>query len=175
MRVNAKAQSIAIIYYLVLIVTALGMIFKYAPFGSLRRVYIACRLLLLAVLLLGWVLDFVRHPKIHKGNLIISIFVLYELFVSRMRGLLIFPDAFIDILTWPLLYLCFKNYVRNYELPSRISKTTKLMMIMLFILSVPLILKHRAGSGDVGGVIFYVYYCITFLPMVLYTVEDSKT
>lgn len=72
MRVNAKAQSIAIIYYLVLIVTALGMIFKYAPFGSLRRVYIACRLLLLAVLLLGWVLDFVRHPKIHKGNLIIS-------------------------------------------------------------------------------------------------------
>lgn len=46
---------------------------------------------------------------------------------------------------------------------------------MLFILSIPLIIKHRSGNGDVGGVIFYVYYCITFLPMVLYTVEDSKT
>lgn len=175
MRISSKAQSIVIIYYMVFLVTAIGMLYKYAPSGILRRGFIICRLLLLAVLIAGGLLEFVTRPKLYKDNLILGIFVIYELWVSKMRGLLIFPDAYIDILTWPLLYLCFKNYARHHELPSKIGKTTKMMMIMLFILSIPLIIKHRSGNGDVGGVIFYVYYCITFLPMVLYTVEDSKT
>lgn len=175
MRINLKTQSIIIIYYMVFIVTAIGMVVRFAPSGTLRKVYILCRLLLLAILIVNWLIDFASRPKLYISNLILGTFVFYELWISKIRGLLIFPDAYIDILTWPLLYICFKNYVRHHELPRKIGKTTKMMMIMLFLLSIPLIIKHRSGDGNVGGVIFYVYYCITFLPMVLYTVEDSKT
>lgn len=174
MRINFKTQSIIIIYYMVFTVTAIGMVVRFAPSGGLRRVYILTRLLLLAILLASLLLNFASRPKIYTGNLILVAFVIYELWISKVRGLLIFPDAYIDILTWPLLYVCFKNYVRHHELPRRIGKTTKMMMVMLFLLSIPLIIIHRFGNGNVGGVIFYVYYCITFLPMVLYTVEDSK-
>ncbi|MCB6195186.1 O-antigen ligase family protein [Blautia marasmi] len=175
MRIKFKTQSITLIYYMVFIVTALGMLYKYAPLGILRRGYIACRLLLLTLLCIHWIMNFAKNTKLYKDNLILIVFVCYELIISKIRGLLIFPDAYIDILTWPLLYLCFKNFMRRYKLPKRIGKTTRMMMIMIFLLSIPLIIKHRLGDGNVGGVVFYVYYCITFLPMVLYTVEDSKT
>lgn len=174
MRSKGNSQTVYVTYFLVILSTLSGMIYKFFSTGMLRKIYIGCRLLLLACLIFFVITELFSRHKIYKDGLLISAFVIYELYISRIRGLLIWPDAFLDILIWPFTYLFFKNYTRRNQIPCKLGRITQTSMIFIFVLSIPLILKHRAGRGDVGGVVFYVYYCITFLPMVLYTVSDYK-
>lgn len=174
MRSKGNSQTVYLTYFLVIFSTLSGMLYKFFSTGMLRKVYIGSRVLLLACLIFSIILELFTHHKLYKDGLLIGTFVIYELYISRIRGLLIWPDAFIDILIWPLTYLFFKNYTRRHQIPCELGKITQISMLFIFVLSIPLVLKHRAGSGDVGGVVFYVYYCITFLPMVLYTVKDYK-
>ena len=174
MRSKGNSQTVYVAYFLVILSTLSGMIYKFFSNEMLRKIYIVCRLLLLACLIFFVILEFFLRHKIYKGGLLIGTFVIYELCISGIRGLLIWPDAFLDILIWPFTYLFFRNYTRRNQVPCKLGKITQTSMIFIFILSIPLILKHRAGSGNVGSVVFYVYYCITFMPMALYTVNDYK-
>lgn len=174
MRSNVKLQSLYATYYLIVFSTVLGMLYKFYPTGVTRRIYLACKLLLLACLIAYLFLDFLAKHKVHKDSIFLGAFVIYELFISKARGLLIFPNAYIDILTWPLVYIFFRNYTRRSALPHKIGKMTQRAMVLIFILSIPLIIKHRKGDGDVGGTVFFVYYCITFLPIALYSIDDYK-
>ena len=174
MRSKGNSQTVYLIYFLIVFSTLTGMLYKFFSTGILRKVYIGSRVLLLACLIFSIILELFSYHKIYKDGLLLSAFVLYELYISKIRGLLIWPDAFIDILIWPLTYLFFKTYTRRNPIPCKFGKFTQISMIFVFTLSIPLVLKHRAGIGDAGGVVFFVYYCITFLPMVLYTVKDYK-
>lgn len=174
MNVNRKNSQICWIFCLVTITTLIGMLYKYTSTSTIRRIYIASRVLLVAIAVLYLLAIFIKNMVIYKDDFPIIVFVMYELIISKINGLLIFPDAIIDIVTWPCLYLVFKSYTRKRTLPSLTSKIMKISMLLMFFFSTLLIIKHRMGNGDAGGVVFYVYYCITYLPLVLFLIENRK-
>ena len=179
MRMKITRNSLLItVYILIILNVILGMVFKFIPSDILRKIFLVSKVAVLASLVLSYFVDLFKFSKyrisVHVDSALLIFFVIYELYISKIRGLLIFPDAYLDILIWPLVYIIFKNYTRKNDIPKIFGRLTEVAMIIVLLLSIPLIIKHRSGFGDVGGVIFYVYYCITFLPMVLYTVEKDK-
>ena len=46
--------------------------------------------------------------------------------------------------------------------------------MLFFAISVLLIAKHRMGFGNAGGVVFPIYYCLTFLPIYLYLEDENR-
>ena len=166
------------VYLLVVINGVLGMVFKLAPSGLLRKVVIMSKMFVLLSLVCACLINFMKFSKfqitLHLDKILLITFVIYELYISKIRGLLIFPEAYLDILIWPLIYLLFRNCTIKHDVSKELRNLTEVAMIAVLLLSVPLIIKYRIGEGDGGGVIFYVYYCITFLPMALCVIEEDK-
>lgn len=180
MKLKIKKSTILTVPYTALIVNVvLGMVFKFVSSSILRKLFIASKILLLISIILLNLIDLAQVSKfrfkVHMDSVLLVLFVIYEIYISKVNGLLIFPDAYLDILIWPLMYLLFRNYTRKNDIPPIFGKLVMTTMACVLLLSIPLIVKHRSGFGDVGGVIFYVYYCVAFLPMVLFTIENDKT
>ena len=179
MKLKITRGSLLTMTYSALIVNViLGMIFKFASLSILRKLVIISKVLVLATIIFSGLVDLISFSKfrfkVHLDGILLIFFVIYEMYISKIRGLLIFPDAYLDILIWPLIYLLFRNFTERCDIPQEFGKLTEISMAFVLLLSIPLIIKHRAGLGDVGGVVFYVYYCVTFLPMALYAIENDK-
>ena len=179
MKLKITRGSLLTMTYSALIVNViLGMIFKFASLSILRKLVIISKVLVLATIIFSGLVDLISFSKfrfkILLDGILLIFFVIYEMYISKIRGLLIFPDAYLDILIWPLIYLLFRNFTERCDIPQEFGKLTEISMAFVLLLSIPLIIKHRAGLGDVGGVVFYVYYCVTFLPMALYAIENDK-
>ena len=105
--------------YLMLIVTILiGMVHKLSDMGLTRRAATASKLLLMVIVVFCLLANLVREKKLYFDDIPIIVYVVYELIVSQVRGFLIFPHAYVDILTWPCLYLFFKGYTRKRAIPA---------------------------------------------------------
>lgn len=180
MKLKITRSSLLTVPYMAIVINVvLGMVFKFVSLGVLRKAFIASKILLLINIILFGLIEFIKFSKfrfkVNLDSVLLAIFVIYEICISKIRGLLIFPDAYLDILIWPMIYILFRNYTRRYDIPQIFGKLVMTTMACILLLSLPLIVKHRSGFGDVGGVIFYVYYCVAFLPMVLFTIENNKT
>ena len=150
------------------------MVHKVLEISLTRRAVIVCKLALMVLVVFYHVLIFAREHKLYASDLLIIVYVIYALCVSAANDILIFPNAFVDILTWPCLYTLFKAYIRKSPLPDKFLQMTRGSLILFFFLSIFLIVKHRMGNGNTGGVIFPIYYLIAYLPLYLTLEKDNR-
>lgn len=166
--------SIRCIYTVLIISIAMGMIYQYSKIHILYSIYIIMRVFLLIMIVINNLFRFIFNPRLHNDSIIIGAFVLWELYVSKANNLIVMPYFFLDVFIWPGLYITFKEYTKKEPIKEELYKPTKYAIAILLVLSLPLIYKHRLGMGNAGGVVFYVYYCITFIPLIIYTNYDRK-
>ncbi len=110
------------------------------------------------------ILMFIGRTKINAVCLMLFLMMLYELCLSWIRNMFMFPAIIIDVVPWPCIFLVFYDYSKNSEFPPVFKSMTVIGMSLICFLCIPNILEHYAHYN--GGSIFATYYCLALLPMV---------
>lgn len=174
MKINIKKTIISLIYLFVFISIICRMLSKVipsSPFGLLSYMGLLIVLCLSVVYLLFGIR---RKIKFDKFNFFLFLIIIYELVISIINKSIYFPYTIIDIATWPLLIIVFNNYTKSYDIPNFIKKRLFIDYVIIFAISLILISIHLSGKGNYGEVVFPVYYCLTFLPIILNYCEGNQ-
>lgn len=164
------------IYVLIVSFALLKMLFAYSEITIFRKAFIVTELAIICCELWYLFTNVLTNKKliINKFTILLVTLIVYEIVISYQRNLMIWPDAFMDIITWPLTMLVFYDYSRKNEIPKIFTNINFWTYMLFTVLSALLIVKHLSGNGNVGGVIFSVYYCLTFLPITLLTTKKKE-
>lgn len=102
------------------------------------------------------------------------LFIAYEILVSIFSNMIYLGAMVRDIFPWPLTFIVIYLHVRRYGIPASYKAITTAGLLICCVLSVPNISRHLVDYGRRGGVIFPLYYCISFLGTAL-RLCDKKT
>lgn len=170
MRIKFKHSLIYWMYWWMIATILIGIADRFLGMAFTRRLDKLARIGLLGLVVVQF---FLMRIRLQKDNMYLLVFVLFELLISAARGVLVIPDMLTDILTWPMLYLIFQSYTREKSLSEEFIQASATGVVLIIASSFLLIYKHRAGDGNLGGVIFYAYYSVTFMPLLLYLVTKK--
>lgn len=120
-------------------------------------------------------------PHIDRNTSVIMLYSIYILGRSIIGGGDILNQT-LTIMTWPLIFLLFYSHTKNVmrhpngwnKNSKKIKKIIKIYLIVMAGVSVPLILRHLAGQGRAGEVIFPVYFFLTMMSMVVLLFRKEK-
>ena len=91
MKLKITRGSLLTMTYSALIVSViLGMIFKFASLSILRKLFIISKVLVLATIIFSGLVDLIIFSKfrfkIHLDGILLIFFVIYEMYISKIRG-----------------------------------------------------------------------------------------
>ena len=117
---------------------------------------------------------FVREKRIDSIFIVALIWLIYEIAASILIGHSGILSLIRDGLVWPLLFLSTYLYVEKYGVERSWSAFTILFTTISILLLIRNLQIHRRGEGLYGGVIGPLYYCISFLGLILLFENKSK-
>ena len=141
--------------------------------GIIRILGYGLQTFIIACLLLQEVLN-ARRIKLWGTNTILWFLIIYQFIVSLNRGTIYLPYTFIDIILWPLSIIIYSEYVYRTNVETEKHNKSLIYYCLMCVVSIPLIMIHLTGNGNIGQVIFLTYFCLTALPLVLLLVEKEK-
>jgi hypothetical protein amacA2_00589 len=115
-----------------------------------------------------------RRIKLWGTNIILWLLIIYQFIVSLNKGTIYLPYTFIDIVLWPLSIITYSEYVYRTNIETEKQNKSLIYYCLMCAVSIPLIMIHLTGNGNIGQVIFLTYFCLTALPLVLLLVEKEK-
>ena len=97
--------------------------------------------------------------------------IIYQLVISIIRGLFVFPMTIVDVVTWPLLFAVFLDYSKTNDLPVSFKRITIFGLALICLLAIPnIVIQHSTVKGSA---VFTTYFCLAFLPM-LYLLNTRR-
>ncbi|SCJ37044.1 Lipid A core-O-antigen ligase and related enzymes [uncultured Clostridium sp.] len=174
MKINIKKTIISFIYLFVFISIVCRMLSKVIPSSPFSLLSYMGLLIVVCLSIIYILFGIRRKIKFDKFNFFLFLIIIYELVVSIINKSIYFPYTIIDIATWPLLIIVFNNYTKSYDIPNFIKKRLFIDYIIIFAISLILISIHLSGRGNYGEVVFPIYYCLSFLPLILNYCKKDK-
>lgn len=176
MIINIKKVMVSFIYFFVFIAIICRMLSKITSQFNLLSYGALLMVVGLSILYFIFGIVIEGKIKINKFNTLLIIIIIYELVISLFNDSVYFPYTIIDIVTWPLLLIVFSNFTQKYNIPLFIKRRLFIHYLIIIFISIILISIHLSGRGNYGEIVFPVYYCVTFLPMILayYKNENIK-
>lgn len=171
---NIQQYLVIFIYEIVFIIATFSMLNSYLSLNITRHMVLFLKSLLLTILLFYIFTNTKIEVRSIKVCFPLVLFTIYELLITYINNQLIFPEAYYDIFNWPLLFIVFQDYFSKYKIPYYFKKHAKRIIYFLALFSLLLVYKNLFGNSNAGGVIFNVYYLLTYIPLILLLLNKTK-
>ena len=110
---------------------------------------------------------FIRKKRLNSVTIVSILWIAYEIVSSLLNGHPGVLSLIKDGLVWPLLFLTTYLYVDKYGIERSWNSTTIFFTLVCILLLIRNIQIHRQGEGVYGGVVGPIYYCVSFLGLIL--------
>lgn len=173
LKINLNKVSMWLAYNCMFLSIICKMLYQINLNSSIRILGYGLQAVTIMCLLLQEILN-VRRIKIWGTNIILWFLIIYQFIVSLNKGTIYLPYTFIDIILWPLSIITYSEYVCRTNIETEKQNKSLIYYCLMCAVSIPLIMIHLTGNGNIGQVVFLTYFCLTALPLVLLLVEKEK-
>lgn len=120
--------------------------------------------------IINLIIDKESRKKIHFNLTIkiVAIIIFYETLVLICTTYNFDKLNIIDLYGWPFLFLQFYTEAMNKNIKKCYGYVISFLMLFIYVGAFQLIKIHLNGAGLAGSVVFPVYFCITFIPLLFY-------
>lgn len=164
-----KKALITVIYFFVFVAAIAELRFTLTDVYYWRLLYHTSAFVIIAFCILYLFLK--RFYSLNSFVVLLFTIIIYQLVISIIQGLFVFPMIIVDVVTWPLLFVVFLDYSIVNDLPVSFKRITKYGLAIICLLSIPNIVIQY--STVKGSAVFTTYFCVTFLPM-LYLLNTGR-